>query len=75
MTQIVVTLEEGTDTSLIRNAIRMIKGVKHTVVNSIGNTQTSTDSPRQEAIEKLAGCISLSDIDTSDERSQYLLNK
>ncbi len=28
MTQIVVTLEEGSNLSIIRNAIKMVKGVK-----------------------------------------------
>lgn len=76
MTQIVVTLEEGTNVSLIQNAIEMIKGVRKALVKRIEkNKYDSLVSKRLEAFDKLTGSVSMSNIDLSDERTQYLLNK
>jgi len=76
MTQIVVTLEDGSNASIIRNAIKMIKGVKHTIVKkSEPLTHKSIVSQRLQAFDKLSGVISLSSIDLDDERTQYLLRK
>lgn len=76
MDQIVVTIEEGTNISIIRNAIKMIKGVKNAIVSHIDtdHAQTKTDS-RLKAFEKLAGSVSMDKIDTEDERTKYLLSK
>lgn len=76
MTQIVVTLEEGSDFSIVKNAIKMIKGVKnamitHSETESIHNRQYT----RMRLFDQLAGSISLSHIDTDDERTKYLLSK
>lgn len=76
MAHIVVTLEDGYNASIIRNAIKMIKGVKHAIVEkSEPLTQKNVVSQRLNAFDKLAGAISLYNIDLSDERTQYLLRK
>lgn len=76
MTQILVTLEEGTNPSLIRNAIEMIKGVRKTLVTKTEkNKYDSIVSKRLQAFDQLTGSISMSNIDLADERTQYLLNK
>lgn len=76
MTQIVVTLEDGTNSNIIRSAINLIKGVKATVVTHIDTkTPSIKTEARLKAIDKLAGSISMDMIDTDDSRTQYLLNK
>lgn len=76
MTQIVVTLEEGSNFSIVSNAIKMIKGVKNAVVTHTNAEHTHTeDSSRMRLFDQLAGSISLKNIDMNDERTQYLLNK
>lgn len=76
MTQIVVTLEEGSNFSIVRNAIKMIKGVKNAIVTQIdAESPHMEDSSRMRLFDQLAGSISLKDIDMSDERTRYLLNK
>lgn len=76
MTQIVVTLEDGSNASLIQNAIEMIKGVRNAFVKKTERTRSdAVVSKRLLAFDKLAGSISLSDIDLTDERTKYLLSK
>lgn len=76
MTQIVVTLEEGSDTSLIRNTIKMIKGVKNTLVKKSAAKDTdSLSQSKLHAFDQLAGILTISDIDESDEKAQSLLRK
>lgn len=76
MTQIVVTLEEGSNLKIIRNAINLIKGVKNTMVTHVEQkpSMTKTDK-RLQAFDRLAGCVSMSMIDTEDPRTKYLLSK
>lgn len=76
MTQIVVTLEEGSNLSIVRNAIKMIKGVKNAIVTQIDAEHPhKEDSSRMRLYDQLAGSISLKDIDMSDERTKYLLSR
>lgn len=76
MTQIVVTLEEGSNLSIVRNAIKMIKGVKNAIVTHL---ETESDqrnkAQRLKAFDKLAGCVTLDMVNTEDERTKYLLSK
>lgn len=81
MTQIVVTLEDGTNFSIIRNAIKMIKGVKNAIVthidikNSDINNSKNQKAARMQAFDQLAESVSIDMIDTDDERTRYLLGK
>ena len=60
----------------------MIKGVKRAVVKRVGDTgiahsknEDAVVLKRLEAFDKLAGSISLSNIDLSDDRTNYILSK
>lgn len=76
MTQIVVTLEEGSNSGIIRSAINLIKGVKETMITHIDSKPTlSKTEKRLQAFDKLAGSVSLDMIDSSDPRTKYLLSK
>lgn len=76
MTQIVVTLEEGSNLNIIRNAINLIRGVKNTMVKHIdAQSNSSKIDTRLKAFDKLAGSVSLDMIDTDDPRTKYLLSK
>lgn len=76
MTQIVVTLEEGTNLKIIRSAINLIKGVKETMVtHAESKPSMSKTGKRLQAFDKLAGSVSMDMIDSEDPRTQYLLSK
>ncbi len=76
MTQIVVTLEEGSNLSIIQSAINLIRGVKDTMVTHVESKPTiSKADKRLQAFDKLAGSISMDMIDKEDPRTQYLLSK
>ena len=74
MTQIVVTLEEGSNLNIIRSAINLIKGVKNTMVTHVEPKSTlSKTEKRLKAFDRLAGSVSMDMIDTEDPRTEYLL--
>ena len=76
MTQIVVTLEEGSNLSIIRSAINLIKGVKGTMVTHVDSKQNiSRTEKRLQAFDRLAGSISKEMIDMDDPRTKYILSK
>ena len=76
MTQIVVTLEEGSDSKIIRSAIDLIRGVKDTIITHIEPQKRSAKvDKRLKTFDKLAGSISIDLIDTEDPRTKYLLHK
>ena len=76
MTQIVVTLEEGSNLSIIRSAINLIKGVKETMVTHVDSKQNlSKTEKRLQAFNRLAGSISKEMIDMNDPRTKYILSK
>lgn len=76
MTQIVVTLEEGTDLNIIRSAINLIRGVKDTMITHVESKSTlSKTEKRLKAFDRLAGSVSMDMIDTDDPRTKYLLSK
>lgn len=76
MTQIVVTLEEGSNLSIIRGAINLIKGVKETMVTHVDSKSgISKTEKRLQAFDRLAGSISKEMIDMDDPRTNYILRK
>lgn len=76
MTQIVVTLEDNGNPSLIKSAIAMIKGVRQVFVkNSEDSVEDSVVRNRLKAFDALKGVVSLSELDLSDERTKYILGK
>lgn len=76
MTQIVVTIEDNCNISLIKEAISQLRGVKNTIVRSIKHEETDAlVASRLKAAHALAGSVSLKNIDLSDERTRYLLDK
>ena len=76
MTQIVVTLEDDSNTNIIRNAIDLIKGVKNTIITHVEPKKGSTKvTQRLQAFDRLAGRVSMNMIDTEDPRTKYLLSK
>ena len=59
MTQIVVTLEDDSNTNIIRNAIDLIKGVKNTIITHVEPKKGSTKvTQRLQAFDRLAGSVS-----------------
>lgn len=76
MTQIVVTLEDNGNASLIKSAIAMIKGVRQVFVKKTDEAgEDSVVSERLKAFDALRGVVSLSELDLSDERTRYILGK
>ncbi|MCH5217987.1 MAG: hypothetical protein J1F07_05495 [Muribaculaceae bacterium] len=73
MAEIIVTLSDDANTSLIRKMIENIKGVMATTLN---NRQEETESEKK--IKKLHNLINRMDtsvIDRNDERTRYILSK
>lgn len=77
MTQILVTLEEGSNFPIIDNAIKMIKGVRNTIVThwEANNSHQQRMLSRLEAFDRLAGSVSKNMVDMDDDRTKYLLSK
>lgn len=80
MTQIVVTLEKGADSSLLQRMIENMKGVlKATVRAKESQKEEETISEEtQEWIDRmhnLRNSIDLSMIDMDDERTRYIMSK
>lgn len=76
MTQIVVTLEDGSNLKIIQNAINLIRGVKDTMVTYVEAKPTSDKvDKRLRAFDKLAGSVSMDMVDIEDPRTKYLLSK
>ncbi|MCM1254924.1 MAG: hypothetical protein NC221_02260 [Duncaniella sp.] len=75
MTQIIVTLEEGTNMSIIDNAIKLIKEVKSTLVTHMesGNSHQKA-MKRLETFDRLAGSVKSDMVDMDDDRTKYLLS-
>lgn len=76
MTQIVVTLEEGSNLNIIKSAIDLIRGVKDTMVTHVDSKPVSNKIEKKlRAFDRLAGSVSMDMIDTEDPRTKYLLSK
>lgn len=77
MTQLVVTLENGADSSFLSKIIENLKGVIG-VSSQVINTTNTQDRKTEEWIKKMRSLskkIDKSVIDRSDERTQYILSK
>lgn len=76
MTQLVVTLENGADFSLLSRMIENLKGVLN-VSLPIQKGDEATDSTKDwiKKMNELSGCVDSSMIDMSDERTQYIMSK
>ncbi|MCM1490879.1 MAG: hypothetical protein NC095_08660 [Muribaculum sp.] len=77
MTQLVVTLENGADSSFLSKIIENLKGVIG-VSSQVINTANIQDKKTEEWIKKMRSLskkIDKSVIDGSDERTQYILSK
>ncbi len=72
MTQIVVTLENGADSTLLRRMIENMKGVLKT---SVVYSPTDCSSEWIEKMRKLRDSIDPSMIDMDDERTRYIMSK
>lgn len=80
MTQIVVTLEKGADSSLLQRMIENMKGVlKATIRAKESKKENETIyEETQEWIDRmrnLSNSINLSMIDMDDERTRYIMLK
>lgn len=77
MTQLLVTLENGADSSFLSKIIENLKGVLN-VSSQVINTAKSNDRNTEEWIRKMRSLskrVDTSVIDHSDERTQYILSK
>lgn len=79
MTQIVVTLEKGADSSLLQRMIENMKGVlKATVRAKEGTKEKESNKENQEWIDLLHSVknkVDSSLIDMDDERTRYIMSK
>ena len=76
MTQIVVTLEKGADSSLLQRMIENMKGVLKATIRAKESKTISEET--QEWIDRmrnLSNSINLSMIDMDDERTRYIMLK
>lgn len=75
MTQIVVTLENGADSTFIR---RMIENMKGVLKASVHRQTMSADEDANEWLNKLRSIkhdVDPSLIDMDDERTRYIMSK
>lgn len=78
MKQIVVTLEQGADASLITRILENIKGVVRTSMRDYSEDHVQEDSGTTEWIKKmkkLSHSVNPSVIDMENERTKYLMSK
>lgn len=73
MTQIVVTLENGADTTFLRKMIENMKGVLKTSVKGKKDKQNSDAWIKQ--MQDLSNSLDASMIDMTDERTRYIMSK
>lgn len=76
MTEIIVTIENGADSSLLSKMIENMKGVLKVSVRR--NAQKDRKENSEEWIRKmtqLSNSIDSSIVDMSDERTRYLMSK
>lgn len=76
MTQIVVTLENDADSTLLQRMIENMKGVIKTSIRHMHpSTKTVEDDAWLKQLHELKESIDTSIIDSDDERTQYILSK
>ena len=72
-TEIIVTLENGADSSLISNIIENIKGVLKTTVQKESAGDKKHDDWMRK-INELSNSLDSSIIDMSDEKTRYIMS-
>lgn len=75
MTQIVVTLENGADSSFLQRMIENMKGVLTTIVREKSDHSKEATSEWIKKMENLSNTVDSSRIDMTDERTRYLMSK
>lgn len=76
MTQIVVTLESGADSNLLKRMIKNMKGVLDaSIEKSIEPTSQSKSDAWLEKLHSIKRDIDPSKIDMNDERTKYIMSK
>lgn len=79
MTQIVVSLENGADTSLLQRMIENMKGVLKTSIITKRTASEHEESEQSEAwinaVHSIKKSIDPSLIDINDERTRYIMSK
>lgn len=75
MTQLVVTLDYGADTSLLRKMIENMKGVLRVSESSPKETEAAHESEWMQRLDAMREKIDPSLIDMDDERTRYIMSK
>ncbi len=75
MTQILVTLDNTADTSLLRRMIENMKGVIATSVQSIKKTEQDDSEEWIKNLHAIKRSINPDLIDMDDERTRYIMSK
>lgn len=75
MTQIVVTLENDADTTLLRRMIENMKGVMQTSIRSVKNKDIEEADAWMKKLHAIKQSIDPSVIDMSDDRTKYIMSK
>lgn len=76
MTQIVVTLENGADSSLLQQMIENMKGVLKTSLHKRPSDENLAEINEWIAdMRELSGSVDSSIIDPDDERTRYIMSK
>lgn len=76
MTQIVVTLENGADSTLLRRMIENMKGVLRTRIEKPADRANPSESDAWlEKLHSIKRSIDPTVIDMDDERTKYLMSK
>ena len=75
MTQILVTLDNTADTSLLRRMIENMKGVLATSLQSITKSDHEDAEEWLDNLHAIKQSINPDLIDMSDERTRYIMSK
>lgn len=76
MTQIIVTLEQGADSTLLQRMIENMKGVLSASLSPLNNRTRDEEADEWiDRMRKLSEKFDSSLIDMSDERTRYLMSK
>ena len=75
MTQILVTLDNNADASLLRRMIENMKGVIATSVQSIKMAESDNDEEWISNLHAIKRSINPDLIDMNDERTKYIMSK
>lgn len=76
MTQIIVTLEQGADSTLLQRMIENMKGVLSASLSPLNSKSKDEDTDEWiDRMRKLSEKFDSSLIDMSDERTRYLMSK